>query len=126
IVAQMAAAGNKAVLSNWSSKLEENDATIAENMSALSTIVGDTSESWSDFTLTYANFLKVRDEQIIPLFDTADHAATYTQMQSAYLQPVIDAYVASLDAAAVEIQGHMDDIADAARARAQVSTIVVL
>ncbi|MGP7959455.1 methyl-accepting chemotaxis protein [Sanguibacter sp. A247] len=127
IIAQMAAAGPTSERDTWGAKLRENDAILTANIDKLSASLNGASASWTRFTEAFAAFVEVRDARLMPLLNGASSAeGSFTQLHTIYVQPVIDEYVAALDDAHVEIDAYMDGIADKARTRADISTIVTI
>ena len=125
IIAQVAAAGTPEAKQEWVTKLGANDAEIDASIAQLEAALAGQMPSWATFREDYQKFLDVRDARMMPvaLEGTAEE---YTAYLTKSLQPMIDDYVAQLDALAAETTGWVDSIAQDAESDAQRSTNIVI
>lgn len=125
IVAQVAAAATPEAKAQWVSALDAVDAEVAANAELIGAAIGDMSPNWQAFQDVYAQYLHARDSQLLPIAMGDDHAE-YTEVLDSTVQPLIDTYVASLDAAGDEVQEYMDGVAADAHKSAEKSTMIVV
>ncbi len=127
IVAQLAAVHSPVHTEEWLEKQRENDAELADAAAAFEAAGGPAAApSWTLFQDAYAEWVDVRDQQLLPAALTGDEAA-YDAVLDDVSQPLIDTYVGHLDAVETEVNGRADEIAAAAaeQARSAERTLLV-
>ncbi|TQL01612.1 methyl-accepting chemotaxis protein [Cellulomonas sp. SLBN-39] len=110
----------------WIEKQASNDADMDALIEQYAATPAGESELWASFLEGYSAWKTARDEQLMPVA-LGDDPVAYGVALEEVSQPLIDVYVADLDAITVEISDYMNGVADAAEARAaaSVTTLVV-
>jgi len=125
IIAQIAASADAEDKAAWTQKLADNDTELNADIEAYSKTEAAVSETWQHFLTSYAAFLKVRDEQLVPAAQGTDLAA-YGEVRDEIAQPAIDEYVADLDAVAEEITAYVAGVADTAKDRTARAVVILV
>ncbi|GAA2726577.1 methyl-accepting chemotaxis protein [Cellulomonas aerilata] len=110
IVAQVAAVESAELEEVWLEKQAENDAEVETAVEAFEAGGGvEVAPRWVEFRAAYAEWLDVRDAQLVPAAQADD--GSYDGLLDSASQPLIDVYVDELDAVEQDVTAHMDDIA---------------
>ncbi|WP_203793561.1 MCP four helix bundle domain-containing protein, partial [Cellulomonas oligotrophica] len=115
-LAQIAATDGE-LQAEWVEKQASNDADMAALMEQYAATPAGESEIWASFVEGFTAWQTARDEQLMPVALAGDPEA-YGEVLDTVSQPLIDVYVADLDALTVEITDYMNGVAAAAEARA--------
>ena len=107
-------------------ELAANDAIMDETLAKM--LARDSNvPSLNSFQKNYAEFIDLRDSNMIPIVIRADSGADYRGYLTMSLQPVIDAYNADLAATAVAVEEYTDELTqNSANLAAQAKLIAVL
>ncbi|WP_019136087.1 MCP four helix bundle domain-containing protein, partial [Cellulomonas massiliensis] len=125
IIAQIAASADAEDKAAWTQKLADNDAELNADIEAYTKTEAAESETWQHFLTSYAAFLTIRDEQLVPTAQ-GDDLAAYGEVRDEIAQPAIDAYVADLDAVAEEITAYVAGVADTAGDRTARAVVILV
>jgi methyl-accepting chemotaxis protein len=125
ILAQLAAVRSEEHATQWLEKQEENDAELAAAADRFEAAGGaQAAPSWASFVSGYAEWVQARDAQLVPAARAGD--GTYDVLLDDVSQPLIDAYVAELDAVEVEVDDTVEQIAADGVDRAEAATRTLL
>ncbi|WP_258724191.1 methyl-accepting chemotaxis protein [Cellulomonas sp. NS3] len=96
IVAQLAAFEKEQLQDEWLARQKENDAALQAAIADLDA-VGGGGETWENFKIAYAQWIKVRDVQLVPAALEND-TPYYSSLVQNVSQPLIDRLEATLEA----------------------------
>ncbi|WP_157607366.1 methyl-accepting chemotaxis protein [Sanguibacter suarezii] len=123
IVAQIAASPDKSAANTWFDQQALNDAETDAAITHLETVLGD-DPLLGDFVANFEKWRVARDATIVPAALKND-AAAFMKVQEEVSQPLIDAYVADMDAASEKFLAHMRTLADDAESTSQSTQLLI-
>jgi methyl-accepting chemotaxis protein len=117
IVAQIAAVQSPELEQVWLDKQASNDEEVEAAAEAFEAAGGgEVAPEWAAFRESYAQWLEVRDAQMVPAAQADD--GSYDGLLDSVSQPLIDVFVDHLDVVEQDVTAHMDGIAHDAAAQA--------
>ncbi|MBB2924181.1 methyl-accepting chemotaxis protein [Cellulomonas cellasea] len=117
IVAQLAAFEKDQLQDEWLARQKENDAALQSAIADLDA-VGGGGETWENFKTAYAQWMKVRDVQLVPAALKND-TPYYSSLVQNLSQPLIDRLEATLEALDTDTTAYFTSVAAEAEAASQ-------
>ncbi|GEA90171.1 methyl-accepting chemotaxis protein [Cellulomonas cellasea] len=117
IVAQLAAFEKDQLQDEWLARQKENDAALQSAIADLDA-VGGGGETWENFKTAYAQWMKVRDVQLVPAALKND-TPYYSSLVQNVSQPLIDRLEATLEALDADTTAYFTSVAAEAEAESQ-------
>ncbi|MBO1751291.1 methyl-accepting chemotaxis protein [Actinotalea sp. BY-33] len=124
IVAQVAAAESEGLRGPWLARLDTTDARVEESIAAVEAAGGAELEGWSEFVEARAQWVQVRDTELLPAARGDDQGA-YERVLGISAEPLTLRYQNALDQVLADLTVRMDAMADAAAARAALSLRII-
>ncbi|NCT92667.1 methyl-accepting chemotaxis protein [Cellulomonas sp. APG4] len=122
LIAQVAAAATEEQRDEWIAKIPETDQDLQAPADRITAIIGPGTEmasaAWASFLENWGAWKTVRDEQMIPAAQAEDRLA-FEEIRLETGQPLIDGFVADIEAVEGELTGYVGGVAAGAEAEAQ-------
>lgn len=125
IVAQVAAASSQERADEWLDKQAENDAETDAAIAQLRAALAGTETRATTGMDEFLEWREVRDAQVIPAALATD-GTVYETVLTTVSQPLIDAYLVDLDAAAVEAEVYSAGLAEDAQSTGSTGFVVIV
>jgi len=124
IVAQLAAIDDKTLEQSWVQKQTDNDAAMKTAMTAYAKTEYGKTTSWKAFVEDYDAWISVRDRSLVPLALDDDTVAYNINVKN-LSQPAVDLFTADIAKVADETNAAVNQVSDAARARATQAGLIL-
>ncbi|MGN6300030.1 MAG: HAMP domain-containing protein, partial [Angustibacter sp.] len=127
LIAQTAAVSTPEAKQHYKEKIAENDAELQDAANAVDAAGGEkVMPTWATFKSDFNAWRQLRDSELLPAALHGDNA-TYTGLLDTKSQPMIDKFVADLDAATASLNAYSEKVAkDAQHAKSTGVKLIVV